>query len=142
MHKRTFPDHTADIALRVEASTINELFTGFALGFRDAVIEGPPPVFEKPTTLQFSENTREELLVKFLDELNYMFTAKKLVVTTAQQCYVSHDGETASVRAVVGFEPFDPGRQEALNEIKTVTFHQLKVAWTGEYWTATVVFDI
>ena len=47
-----------------------------------------------------------------------------------------------ALKARLFYEPYDPDRHAVLQEIKAVTYHQIRVAPVPEGWEARVIFDI
>ncbi len=136
-HCRTF-EHTADMGLEARADSLAEMFEAMGEGLADVIC--PRQSVKKQKTLQIqveSENV-EALLVDFLAELLGLFNLEKFLVAGVK---VKRIDET-SVAAEVTGEPFDPARHELGDEIKAVTYHQLKVAREGDEWIGRVILDI
>ncbi len=136
-HCRTF-EHTADVGLEARADTLGELFEAMGEGLADVIC--PRQSVKKQKTLQIqveSENV-ESLLVDFLAELLGLFNLEKFLVAGVK---VKRIDET-SVAAEVTGETYDPARHELGDEIKAVTYHQLKVAREGDEWTGRVILDV
>ncbi len=136
-HCRTF-EHTADMGLEGRADTLAELFEAMGEGLAEVIC--PQRTVKKQKTLQIrveSENV-EALLVDFLAELLGLFNLEKFLIARVS---VKRIDETSLSAEVVG-EPYDPARHELGDEIKAVTYHQLKVAREGDGWIGRVILDI
>ncbi len=136
-HCRTF-EHTADVGLEGRADRLGELFEAMGEGLADVIC--PRQSVKKQKTLQIraeSENV-ESLLVDFLGELLGLFNLEKFLISVVR---VERIDETSVAAEVVG-EPYDPARHELGDEIKAVTYHQLKVAREGDEWTGRVILDV
>ncbi len=136
-HCETF-EHTADVGLQGRADSLGELFEAMGEGLAEVIC--PRRSVKKQKTLKIrteSENV-EALLVDFLGDLLGLFNLEKFLVAGVK---VERIDET-SVAAEVTGEPYDPARHELADEIKAVTYHQLKVAREGDEWTGRVILDV
>ena len=88
--------------------------------------------------IQASAGNVEELLVAWLDELLYRYETERFI----GRRFVIEDMSDTSLRASVFGEKIDPDRHEIRTEIKSVTYHQLKVEKTDDGWKAQVIFDV
>lgn len=131
-------DHTADLGIRVEASTLEGLFEEAGLALFDLMTDlnrvRPTARFELSVR---AENT-EGLFVQWLRELVYRFFGEKTAFCRLEVAELTQD----SLSAVCWGERLDPERHAFRTEIKAVTYHGLKVARSTEGWTAEVIFDI
>jgi SHS2 domain-containing protein len=136
-HCRTF-EHTADMGLEARADSLGELFEAMGEGLADVIC--PRQSVKKQKTLQIRAETEnvESLLVDFLAELLGLFNLEKFLIAGVR---VERIDETSVVAEVVG-EIFDPSQHELGDEIKAVTYHQLKVAHESDEWVGTVILDI
>jgi SHS2 domain-containing protein len=80
----------------------------------------------------------EDLLKAWLDELLFCYATRQLVLTRIKTLECS-EGELAGK---VLMDRFDPVHYETKNEIKAVTYHELKVARVRNHWEATIIFDV
>ena len=136
-HCRTF-EHTADVGLEARADTLAELFEAMGEGLAEVIC--PRCEVKRQKTLQIrvaSENV-ESLLVDFLSEILRLFNLEKFLVARVSVERI----DEMSVAAKVGGEPYEPARHELGDEIKAVTYHQLKVAREGDKWTGRVILDV
>ncbi|MCW9094911.1 MAG: archease, partial [Ignavibacteriaceae bacterium] len=67
-----FIDHTADIAVKLEGSTLEEMFTSGAEAWLFSVIDKKNLKADDLLEIDISANSKEELLVSFLNELNFL----------------------------------------------------------------------
>ena len=136
-------EHTADLAMEIEASTLEELFLASAHGMagvlrgREAgreAQEASPTVWRE---LALDAQDREVLLVDWLRELLYIQTVESLAFTTA---VIEVLGE-GSLVARAGFRPRG-AKLEVERELKGVTYHDLQVGRRDASWHARIVFDL
>ena len=146
-------EHTADLAIEVEADSLLDLFDGAAMGMI-ALIEledpgGPLGVSaradlsdadsrrssdEVARELDLSAPDLPSLLVHWLREMLYLFQVEHLAYRGAE----FHQLTTNSLRALVHAEP----PADAIREIKGVTYHALEVSHHDETWHTRLVFDV
>jgi len=137
-------EHTADLAIEVEAHSLDELFVTGALGMMGVLLgaedgtgpwdSGSPADWRE---LTFEAPDREALFVEWLRELLYIQVSEQLLFTVAE---IAELAETKMV-ARVAFRP--PSNElEVERELKGVTYHDLEVARRGDRWYARIVFDL
>lgn len=132
-------DHTADIGLRVEGESLEELFINAADAMFDVMVASKPNLVSSinvPIDVEAAKT--DELFVKWLQELLYEFDARHLVLS---HFYIDKILETKVSGGAKGMK-FDKLRHEVKRQIKAVTYHKLSVEKKGDVWQATVIFDI
>ncbi|MCG6980555.1 MAG: archease [Deltaproteobacteria bacterium] len=132
-----FIDHTADVGIRVEAPTLEDLFETAGLAFTEVVTSAESLDCSVERRFKLEEDNIETLLVSWLQELLYLLDTEELVFSRFQVRL--HD---CSLEATAWGEVFDPDRHMIKTEIKAVTYHQLEVAESDQGWQAQVIFDI
>jgi SHS2 domain-containing protein len=98
--------------------------------------------------LQVSASNLEELFVTWLDELLYLYETERLIcrrfviddISSRDMGDSPHNGK--KLCATVFGEKVDPARHEIKTEIKSVTYHQLRVEKTDNVWRVQVIFDV
>ncbi len=131
-------EHTADLGLRVQADSLEELLTEAARGLLATLVANPQavlPVQEK--TIALSAEDLSYLLFDWLSELLYAFETEKLLFSTFDLRL--NDGQLS---ATCRGEPMDPSRHQMEHEVKAITYHGLKVEQSSEGWKAEVIVDI
>ncbi|MGE5679556.1 MAG: archease [Bacillota bacterium] len=160
MGSYTFIDHTADIAVLIKGSTIEELFINAALAWKESVSETiTQDTVEQGETVErgeveqnilhekiisITETSREELLVSFLSELNFLISAKKWIFNSVKDIKILsvEKKDEFTLNALIAGEEFNPLRYKLKEEIKAVTFHQMKITFDNKEFSTIVVFDI
>ena len=137
-----FIDHTADIAVEVKAGTIEELFTASAFAWQESVIEKGIISLPDKHEIIIEELSYEELLVRFLDELNFLFLTRKWIMREINKIELKKDIDKIKLRAFVAGENFDEKRHQLKVEIKAVTFHQMEIKKIENMFTTRIIFDI
>lgn len=131
-------DHTADIGIIVCGVELPETFGNAAYAMFDILTDIDEVKETGRFDIQVSANDVEELLVTWLDELLYRYETERVIFKR----FVIEDMDKTSLRAVAFGEKMDPLRHEIKLEIKSVTYHQLKVEKTDDGWRAQVIFDV
>ncbi len=131
-------DHTADVGLLVRGETLSLLFENAALGLFDVIsgLDSIEPREERLVTVEAPG--REELLVRWLSELNFIFSTEGMLFCAFHVASITDE----RLEARISGEPYDPERHSLEVEVKAVTFHRLRVDNLPSGWEAVVVFDI
>jgi len=131
---------TADVGLRIRATAIERLYFQAVEGFNRMVFEGldlPTPGDGEGDPVRFRHlgDSCENVLVNLLSELVF---------------YLNSRGEYAADMQIVSAGPmfleavllFVPARVPPILEIKSVTYHNLKVTRKGGMFQTEIIFDI
>ena len=135
-------DHTADIALRVTGTDLEDLFRTASDGWRCLVVGNSNVIPEDEREIKLSAESLEELLVECLSELNYLFMVKQWLFGNYNQLQITTENSSFSLLAIFEGESFKKDRHNIENEIKAVTFHQLHIRKIQNGYDTTIVFDI
>jgi SHS2 domain-containing protein len=136
-----FIDHTADIAAELTGSSLDELFTAGAEAWLFSIVGEINIEEDDSMELELSAASKEELLVTFLNELNYQLITKKWLCSSIQSIKIFDDVDGCELSAELkGVKLKDdiPLKQE----IKSVTYHQLEIVEKEGNYSTLVVFDI
>lgn len=128
-------EHTADRALKIYGSNLQELLLNAAGGLNSLLAReynGFSPQEEKSVELEAIDS--ESLLVEWLSELAYWAETELLVFHK----FDLHSVSPTHVKATVHGSRL----AQLENHIKAVTYHNLKIIQTDAGLTATVVFDV
>lgn len=136
-------EHTADVGLRANGTTLKELFENAARGMF-AVIAGGEPGSKIKTEIQKTVRIRkevedlEELLVDWLSELLYFFDKEKILFTDFRISELNNGGVTGEAYG----EKIDADRTSLQTEIKAVTFHGLRIEENAKGFSCNIIFDV
>jgi SHS2 domain-containing protein len=132
-------DHTADLGLRVQAASLEELLAEAGRGLLAMIVANPAAV--RPVQIRTIELPAGEvsyLLFDWLSELLYAFESDKLLLSEFD-VNIAAGQLTATCRG----EPMDESRHEMDHEVKAITYHGLKVEQGADgQWSAEVIVDI
>lgn len=134
-----FIEHTADIAFEVTADSIEELFLESARAWRICVVGDIAGKALSNNIVNLTADSIEELLVNFLNELNFFLITKKWLAVIFNNLIIDKSNFLLSVN-VNGFD-IDPFF-EIKEEIKSVTYHQMEIVLKDNRYSTRVVFDI
>jgi SHS2 domain-containing protein len=131
-------EHTADLGLRVQAKSLDELLTEAARGLLAMFLANPEAVQPLQTrTISLTAEDPSYLLFDWLTELLYAFETEKLLLSEYDVHLVGRQ-LTATCRG----EPIDASRHHMEHEVKAITYHGLHVEHTATGWHAEVIVDI
>ena len=133
-------DHTADIGIKVESSSLEELFVYAADGMFDLMISTKRSLIPSIVVpIAIDAPSLDQLFVRWLQELLYVFERRRLVL---MKFWIDRMTHTQLVGAARGLA-FDSTRHRQKLDIKAVTYHNLRVEMGEDgLWRAQVVFDI
>ena len=134
-----FFDHTADIGVHIYGATLPELFSNAAQAMYEVMGSLAKGEERRAKSVKLEAPTLEDLLHDWLTELLYDFAAHQVLY---DQLDIT-DATPQRVAATVTGGVVDLARSEPREEIKGVTYHQLRVEQTANgRWRATVIFDV
>jgi SHS2 domain-containing protein len=133
-------EHTADLALSVRGTSVEDLFATAARAMFESLTDAESIDDSTEVEIQVSapEEGREGLLVEWLRELLFRLATEEMLFSRFDIVQLT-EGELV---ARCGGERIDPARHQLRLEIKSVTYHGLHLARQPEGWTATLLFDI
>jgi len=132
-------DHTADVGIRVWASSLGELLVLAAQAMMQLVVDETPQDCGVSYTVEISGDDQEQLLVNWLSELNYLLQTERFLFADCQEATLTANRFCSQV---VG-ERLHPGQKHLRSEIKAVTYHQIQIRCNAEgVWQAQVYFDV
>jgi len=136
-----FVDHTADIAAEITGSSLDELFSAGAEAWLISVIGEINIADDDLIELELSAASKEELLVTFLNELNYLLITKKWLCSSIQSIKIFDDVDGCELSAELKGIKLKEDIQ-LKQEIKSVTYHQLEIVERDGSYSTLIVFDI
>lgn len=131
-------EHTADIGIEIFGSSLADLFENAAWGFLDTLTDATKVERREKQKLVVSAGSREELLVRWLSELLFLYDTERKLFGHTKVLKLADQQLEAEVQG----EKFDPLRHAIRYEIKAVTYHALSVREDQGLWKARVIFDI
>ena len=86
-------------------------------------------------------NSNEELLVNFLNEINFHLTTKKWLCCKVESINIFNDENYWELSAELSGIRLN-SEIELKQEIKSVTYHQMEIVQKNNIYSTRVVFDI
>lgn len=132
-------EHTADLGIQVYAGSLDRLFIIAAKAMFKLICPKAKIITRNRHPVQISGEDRQELLVNWLSELNYLFQTRQFLVGHIDTLNLADH----SLNAIVSGERFDPQHHLIHTDIKAVTYHKIYLAeqQPGE-WIARIYFDV
>ena len=136
----TSMDHTADLALEIEAGDPAELFLRSASGMIYLILERLPERSDETRSLRVSSGDAAGLLREWLRELLYWHEAEGFAAASAEigTLEIDEGGEALLEATVRG----GPEEETPVREIKGVTLHGLAAEPRDGGWSGRVIFDV
>jgi SHS2 domain-containing protein len=137
--RRTFEiiDHTADIGLRVYGMGLEEIFVNAASGLFSLItdLKEITPVVSRQVSVTAADS--EELLIRWLNELIYIFETGHLVFS----CFDIEELNQQSLKASCRGQKIDRNTR-ICREIKAATYHMLSIRHLDTGLEANIIFDV
>lgn len=131
-------DHTGDAGAFIWGESMEDIFANAAIAMTDMLIDRGAVQPNISREIELDGEDQEDLLVRWLSELNYMVSAEGEIYTDFE---IEHITETHLCASVTGDE-IDPEKHRIKTEIKAVTYHQLYIKETEDGYEARVIFDL
>ncbi len=131
-------DHPADLGLRAFGETRAELFANTAWAMFDQIVDLKKARIPLCRLLTVEAPNEEELLVRFLSELLYVFAGEEFLPGK----FKIKRMDSQHLQAEIWGERLTPSRHQLKTEIKAVTYHNLQIIHDKMGWTAEVLFDV
>lgn len=128
-------EHTADAMVEVQGKDLGERFGNAAYAMFDQITDLSKVEPKGELRVVMSGDTREQLLVDFLQELLYVHDTEDLVFSEFE---IKTDGKT--LEAVVRGEKFDEKKHTKRSVVKGVTYHRLE--FDDLKGRLTILFDV
>jgi len=129
-------DHTADIGFRITAGSAEDIFREGAFAMIGAMIEEKGTGPSETVDLKIREETKEELFLRWFNEILFFFQTRHLLLADVKGLLIK--GNALSARLVMMKNPAG----KTFREIKSATYHGLKLEEKDGKWTGEVIFDV
>ena len=135
-------DHTADIAIEISGSSLEDLFHTAWQAWYETVLGGLKVHSKVRKNIKLRAATTEELLVSFLGEINYWLLVKKWIAAKIEQLEFSTGNGLLILETVVSGQSLNSDKHELQVEVKAVTFHQMEIKQLDNNFSTRLVFDV
>jgi len=134
-----FFEHTADIGAHIYGETLDELFRNAAAALFEAFGALQKSGTASQRSVELKAGSLEDLLHDWLTELLYEVEANHILYDEFEFLHLTSQG----LKATLHGKTIDFARSQTTEEIKAVTYHQLRVEQLpNTTWRATVIFDV
>ncbi len=141
MKRYEYLEHTGDIGIRAYGATLEELFINAAQGLLGAIADLSTVGTTTHTEIEVSAESLEELMVAWLDELNFRHEVEEVFFQRVEILAIFE--APYQLTAIAYGEPVDFAKHIVYTEIKSITYHQLIVESAPDNrWMAQVIFDL
>ena len=134
----TLLDHTSDLGIRIYGTDLVNLFENAGNSLTELLLNTKKITGTTPLQIEIHGEDLEDLMVRWLGEILYLFEGENTVVTASKISRITERHLKATLETV----KFDPVIHEVLMEIKAVTYHNIQVTEKNCTWEATVIFDL
>lgn len=138
MRRHRIVPHTADVALEVEASSLEGLLAAALEGLGQLICPEVQPLEAASISAGEPGGAPEELLVALLSEAVFLFETERFVPAEASVRIPS----PGCAEAVLRGERLDPARHAPRHCVKAATYHDLVIRREGDRLLTRVIFDV
>ncbi len=131
-------DHPADVGVEARGPTFASVCEQAARGLLSIFVDPASVVPVEERSLEVVATDREQLVVRFLSDILYLYDGIGFVPADVQV----HHADSGSIRAAVRGERCDRERHRLRTDVKAVTYHQLIITEDRSGWGLRVFFDI
>ncbi|MCL4218159.1 MAG: archease [Candidatus Hydrogenedentes bacterium] len=131
-----FLPHEADVRVRCTGETFAELLKALADGMYAVALEEMKEKTPQTREIEVTADSPEELLVRWLQELNYLLDVHKFVAVEIEADCPNERSVKAQLRGYLC------RAEDRATEIKAATYHGMTVEKTKAGYAAEVVFDL
>jgi SHS2 domain-containing protein len=131
-------EHTADIGLRVTASTPEAAFIAAAEGMFDIMVNREGIGSSETLAVNAEADAYDILLVAWLEELLYHYEIEGFV----PRMFATRELTPQRIQSELTGDRLDAAIHETGVQIKAVTYHQLRAEATDQGFHIQVIFDI
>lgn len=131
-------EHTADVSLRIETRSVEDLFIEAGRAFISLLVENPEAVAAREAVhIDIETDSLPTLLHDWLGELLFIYMTRGLVL-------VEFDIKIDEMRikAIAYGELFNPIKHQRYREIKAITYEGLEVLQRACKWRGQVTIDV
>lgn len=131
-------EHTADIGLRSYGRTLEEAFENAARGMFSLMADLNTVEATEEVKVRVEADDPGSLLVAWLNELLYLFDAKKILLS---KFTIQEWDKKSCLLALAYGERIDPKKHQLEMDIKACTYHMLKIT-KNDLYACQVVLDV
>lgn len=134
----TFLEHPSDIGIEAVGETLQEAFKQATVALMAIIVEVESLDEKEERYIKIQATDYEQLLVKWLNEILYLYDGENFLVKKAKFLKFS----PVSLEAKVFGEKYNAQKHHMKLDVKAVTYHQLAVKSNEKKSIVRVFFDI
>lgn len=134
----TILEHPSDIGIEASGGSLETAFVNAAKGLVSLIVEEGDVKELETRSVHLDATDLENLLVKWLSEILYLFDGEKFLPAS----FTIDELSPHRLDAEISGESFHPERHRAKLDVKAVTYHQLRIKRQKEGYTLRVFVDI
>jgi SHS2 domain-containing protein len=131
-------EHTADVGLVARGADLKQAFAAAATGLFSIIAQPRRVAARECQRIEVEAGDTEALLVEWLNELIYLFDARRMLFKRFDIVELTPNRLVAEVWG----EPADPFRHRIKLGVKAATYHMLHVDREGDGYRLQVLFDV
>ena len=131
-------DHTADIGLEIWGDSFDAVFEEAAKALFGLMVDLKQVAPRESVAIELEAETGEELFIKWLKELLFIFDTKHLLLSQFQ----IEDLTFNRLKARISGEPLNKSKHRLGREVKAVTRHMFEFAKSPSGFRAKIILDI
>ena len=131
-------EHPSDTGIEAQGRSMKDAFEFAALGLLSIIVDTDSVVPLEHRFVHLGGSDPENLLVKWLSEILYLYDGEDFLTSYVSIIRVS----ATELEATVAGERVDEKRHRLKTDVKAVTYHQLKVEQMPDGYLVRVFLDI
>lgn len=132
-------EHTADVGVEATGDSLEQMMSALAEGLAHLVCPADQVTPRQQVTVPAVQaEDLEAVAVDLLSAILAQLQGKRFVTASIEV----REAGPLRMQATLSGETYDPARHELGQEIKAVTYHQVRVARQGDVWYGRVFVDI
>ena len=135
-------EHTADAAIKAYGAGLEDLFSHAAEGLYALALPYYPELAGQRRSLKLNADSPEELLVSFLNELNFFLLVQRRLLFPFEDLQIKRSAGKYHLSCQAFETELSSDLMKRMQEIKAVTYHQLKIEKDDYGYRVTVIFDL
>lgn len=138
-----FLEHTADVSVEIQGTSLEEAFEQTAYSLMETItpdLNLISPKIEKNLTIEAED--KEALLFDFLTEFLYFFDVDGLIFNDITINKIQKGQDKYKLNALIKGEKFNKSKHKIGTEVKAITYSFMEIEEKKEKVTIKIVFDI
>ena len=131
-----FLAHTADVQVECRAATFEDLLRTAAEALYALTLNTPPVRADASRRVEITSASREDLLVRWLQELNFLLDTDHFAAVEVTFESAGPDGVRAQLRGAMC------SADQRAEEVKSATYQELGIQETADGFIARVILDL